>query len=66
MCQQHDEKIYHIISACPVLAKEEYIKRHDRAYTQLRFTLCKETGVNLDKELEPELAETSHEGKVTT
>jgi hypothetical protein len=34
-CQQHDEKIDHIISACPILAKEEYIKRHDRAYAQL-------------------------------
>jgi hypothetical protein len=64
MCQQHDEKIDHKISACPILAKEEYVKRHDRAHAQLHFT-CKETGVKLDKELVPELVETSHESKVT-
>jgi hypothetical protein len=27
LCQQFDETIDHIISACPILAKEEYIKR---------------------------------------
>jgi len=31
LCQQFDETIDHIISACPILAKEQYIKRHDRA-----------------------------------
>jgi hypothetical protein len=29
LCQQFDETIDHIISACPILAKEEYIKRYD-------------------------------------
>jgi len=29
LCQQFDETIDHIISACPILAKEQYIKRHD-------------------------------------
>ena len=33
-----------IISACPVLAKEQYIKRHDRVCAQLHFNICKETG----------------------
>jgi hypothetical protein len=46
------------------LAKEEYVKRHDRAYAELHFT-CKETGIKLDKELVPELVETSHKSKVT-
>jgi len=27
--QQFDETIDHIISACPIMAKEQYIKRHD-------------------------------------
>ena len=26
LCQQFDETIDHIISACPILAKEQYIK----------------------------------------
>ena len=28
--QQFDETIDHIISACPILAKEQYTKRHDK------------------------------------
>ena len=59
MFQQLDEKMYHIISAFPILAKEEYIKRHGRVYAYARKR------VKLDKELVPEFAETSHESKVT-
>ena len=29
LCKQFDETVEHIISACPVLAKEQYIKRCD-------------------------------------
>jgi len=49
LCPQFDEKIDHIISACPILAKEQYIKRHDRVCAQLHFNICKETGIQLDK-----------------
>ena len=49
LCQQFDETIDHIISACPILAKEQYIRRHDRVCAQLYFNICKETGVQLDK-----------------
>jgi len=49
LCQQFDETIDHIISACPILAKERYIKRHDRVCAQLHFNICKETGVQFDK-----------------
>ena len=31
------------------LAKEQYIKRHDRVCAQLHFNICKETGVQLEK-----------------
>jgi len=68
-CQQFDKTIDHIISACPILAKEQYIKRHDRVCTQLHFNICKETGVQLDKkhwyEHLPKSVETSQGGKVT-
>jgi hypothetical protein len=44
LCQQFDETIDHIISACPILAKELLKK------TRLSVcTICKETGVQLDK-----------------
>ena len=49
LCQQFDVTIDHIISACPILAKEQYTKRDDRVCAQLHFNICKETGVQLDE-----------------
>jgi len=61
--------VKHITSACPILAKEKYIKRHDRVCAQLHFNICKEIGVKLHNKHQHEnvrkLDETSHEGKVT-
>ena len=69
LCQQFDETIDRIMSACPVLAKEQYIKRLDTVSTQLRFNIYKEAGVQLDKkhcyENVPKSVETSQGGKVT-
>jgi hypothetical protein len=56
--------------ACPVLAKEPYIrvKRHDRVWAQLHFNICKEIGVQLDKkhwyEHVPKSVETGQGGNV--
>ena len=51
------------------MAKEQYIKRHDRVSEQLHFNICKETVVQLDKnhwyESVPKSVETSQGGKVT-
>jgi hypothetical protein len=33
--QQYDETVDHIISPCPTLAKEQYVKRHGRLSAQL-------------------------------
>ena len=49
LCQQFDETVDHIISACPILAKDLYIRRHDRGCAQLHFSICKETGLQLGK-----------------
>jgi len=69
LCQQFDETIDHVISACPILTEEQYIKRHDRVCAQIHFEICKETGVQLDKkhwyEHVPKLVETIQGGKVT-
>jgi len=29
LCKQHEETIYHLTSRCPILAKNEYLMRHD-------------------------------------
>ena len=44
LCQQLDVTADHIISACPILAKE-----HNRMCAQLHFNIYKETGVQMDK-----------------
>ena len=69
LCQQSDETTDHIISACLILAKEQYIKRHDSVCAQLHFNIHKETGIQLDKkhwyEHVPKSVETSQGSKVT-
>jgi hypothetical protein len=69
LCHPFEETADHIMSACPILAKEQYIKRHDRVCAQLHFNICKELGVKLDSELlyehVPETLDTSQVGKVT-
>jgi hypothetical protein len=69
LCLQFDETIGHIISACPILAKEQYINRHDRVCAQLHFNIHKETGIQVDKkhlyDRVPKSVETSQGGKVT-
>jgi hypothetical protein len=65
---QFEETADRIMPARPMLAKEQYIKRHDRVCAQLHFNICKELGVKLDSELwyehVPKSAETSQVGKV--
>jgi hypothetical protein len=51
------------------LAKEQYIKMHDRVSAELHFNICKEIGVQLDKEHwyehVPKSVETTQGGKIT-
>jgi len=50
LCKQFDETAEHIISACPIVAQEQYLNRYDTVCAQLHFNICKETGVKLDNE----------------
>jgi len=55
LCQQFDETVDHIISACPLLAKEQYIKdmierMHNYTSTYARkqgYNWTKNTGMNM-------------------
>ena len=33
LCKQHEETIDHLTSGCPILAKNEYLMRHDKVCT---------------------------------
>jgi hypothetical protein len=64
-----NNRIIIIISACQILAKEQYVTRHDRVGAQIHFNICEDTGVQLDKkhwyERVTKSVETNQEGKVT-
>ena len=38
---QHEETVDHLTSGCPILAKNEYLMRHDKVDAHLRFSICK-------------------------
>jgi hypothetical protein len=35
LCKEYEETIDHLTSGCPILAKNEYVIRHDRVCTHL-------------------------------
>ena len=37
LCKQHEETIGHLTSGCPILAKNEYLMRHDKVCTHLHY-----------------------------
>ena len=61
------ETMEYIISACSILAKEQYIERYDRVCAQLYSGVGKGIGVNLDNERwcdhVPKPVETTREGR---
>jgi hypothetical protein len=44
LCKQYEETIDHLTSGCPVLAKNEYLIRHDKVCTHLHYSICKALG----------------------
>lgn len=47
-CKDKDETIDHIMSACPVLAKEEYLHRHNNVCTQIHYNICENYGCDVE------------------
>jgi len=41
LCKQYEETIDHLTSGCPILAKNEYLMRHDKVCTHLHYSICK-------------------------
>jgi ribonuclease HIII len=44
LCKQH-ETIDHLISGCSILAKNEYLMRHDKVGAHLHYSICKVLGI---------------------
>jgi hypothetical protein len=44
LCKEYEESIDHLTSGCPILAKNEYIIRHDRVCTHLHYSICRTLG----------------------
>jgi hypothetical protein len=45
LCKQYEETIEHLTSGCPILAKNEYLMRHDRVGAHLHYSICKALGI---------------------
>jgi hypothetical protein len=41
LCKEYEETINHLTSGCPILAKNEYVIRHDKECTHLHHSICK-------------------------
>ena len=68
MCSQHEETVDHIVSGCEVLAKTEYISRHNNAAAYLHWSICKDHDIEItDKwyEHEPETAMHNKDNNIT-
>ena len=68
MCSQYEETVDHIVSGCEVLAKTEYISRHDKAAAYLHWNICQDHDIEvIDKwyEHKPESVTHNKDSKIT-
>ena len=68
MCSQYEETVDHIVSGCEVLAKTEYISRHDKAAAYLHWNICQDHDIAvIDKwyEHKPESVTHNKDSKIT-
>jgi hypothetical protein len=47
LCKQHEETIDRLTSGCPILAKNEYLMRHDKVGAHLHYSICKALGIEM-------------------
>ena len=47
-CNKHVETVDHLVSGCPVLAPNEYLKRHDRVGQYLHWCICHHFGIDVE------------------
>ena len=47
MCSQHEETVRYIVSGCEVVARTEYISRHNNAAAYLHWSICKDHDIEI-------------------
>lgn len=47
LCNQYMESVDHIVSGCPVLAKKEYLDRHNKLASYIHWNICKKRDFNV-------------------
>ncbi|CAH3177886.1 unnamed protein product, partial [Porites lobata] len=68
LCSQHEETVDHIVSGCEVLAKTEYISRHNNAAAYLHWSICKDHDMEITEkwyEHEPETVIHNKDNNIT-
>ena len=68
MCSQYEEIEDHIVSGCEVLAKAEYISRHDKAAAYLHWSICQDHDIEVIEkwyEHKPESVTHNKDSKIT-
>jgi hypothetical protein len=45
LCKEYEETIDHLTSRCSILAKNEYVIRHDKVCTHRHYSICKTLGI---------------------
>ena len=68
MCSQHEETVDHIVSVYEVLAKTEYVSRHNKAAVYLHWNVCQDHDIEvIDKwyEHKPKSVTYNKDGKMT-
>ena len=68
MCADKEETIDHIVSGCEILAKTEYLERHNKAARYLHWNICKDLGIEVKDQWykhEPETVIHNHDNNIT-
>jgi hypothetical protein len=45
LCKQREDSVDHLTSGCLILAKSEYLMRHDKVGAHLHDSVCKALGI---------------------
>ena len=66
LCKQHEQTIDHLTSGCPILAKNEYLMRHDKVCAHLHYSICKTLGNETTDKWYTDMPKPAYEGRDVT